>query len=428
MKVAHVIPDFGLGGIQKAACVLATQMAKEGHETLLLGRGSGPRFRSNLPARLLQAVVPDDESLTTSLRSFGPDAVHVHHHDYNEPLLELVHRTIPKALIVITPVFGRPPLKRAVMRYAHTVCVGLYTFYRLCRWLGVSGEAALHQTMAYVPLTPWEPPPVDVSATDPPSLVKQRRVSLGLNGDHQVFGRIGRDDPRKWHPDNERVISRVLEARHDVSWLSVGFPEARGRDRLRILWGDRFINLPETANGVHLATALSSMDVQLFLSCCGECFASSICEAAGVAVPTVALAMPLQDNGQYEQVIPGTTGTLTGTSTDAPGAVLSLLADGNLAGLKTAAQNHARERWHVNRVTKDLLALYGWWRDGLHPPGYLETMRSEYRCFRSRYRKDTVRLMGSGPASRILWAVALASAESWSLFKVGRFCRHLVRH
>ncbi len=124
-----------------------------------------------------------------------------------------------------------------------------------------------------MPLTPWEPPQVKVSATDDPSLVRERRIQLGLNGDHQVIGRLGRDAPEKWHPDNQRVINSILQARQDISWLSVGFPECRGRESLQKRWGNRALNISQTSDASILATAVSAMDVQLFLSCAGECFA-----------------------------------------------------------------------------------------------------------------------------------------------------------
>ena len=37
LKIIQVIPDFGLGGVQKAGCVLAETMVRAGHDLLLVG-------------------------------------------------------------------------------------------------------------------------------------------------------------------------------------------------------------------------------------------------------------------------------------------------------------------------------------------------------------------------------------------------------
>jgi len=192
-------------------------------------------------------------------------------------------------------------------------------------------------------------------------------------------------------------------------------------------WGERFRNFPETADYQFLAGVLSAMDVQLFWSQHGECFASTICEAAGMGTPTIAGVNPCQDNGQVEQVLEGVTGELVGTPAQAIAALLRFGSDrSHMQPLRASTRQHAWTRWHVERVTADLMQLYQYWRSGKECP-YVEVMLREHDVLMRNYRRKVAALIAEGSLRHSAWEMALWSAESWSLFAGARLVKPYFR-
>src|SRR4051794_25682369 len=123
MRVVHLIPDFGLGGVQKAGCVLGAHMARLGHAATVVAGAAGPRFLSapppNLAHRVMAAAAPRD--LARALLDLDPQVIHIHDAAYREPLVsELIALAgddlrASRRAIVSTPVFGRPPLDRDLL-------------------------------------------------------------------------------------------------------------------------------------------------------------------------------------------------------------------------------------------------------------------------------------------------------------------------
>ena len=434
MRVVQVIPDFDLGGVQKAGCVVARAMVQMGHQVRVVGiGGGGPRFMGTDAAALAEgrlehvvAPTPDTADVAGHILDFRPNVVHVHGAAYEEALVRRLAGE--EALIVSTPVFGRPPLDPKLLRITRTCCVGLYTFYRLCRWLELSGEEAIDRAgIGYVPLTPYEPPSQPVSTIDDAATLAARRQKFGLPDGHLVVGRIGRETISKWHLRSEELVNGILSRNPGTTWCSVGYPQELGRQRLRERWRGRFVNLPETPDYALLTEVLASMDVQVFASNNGECFASTIAEAAGIGVPTVALANPLKDNGQAEQIIDGVTGVLVGDIASAADAIERLRANRSaLEALKATSARHAAERWHVDRAAADLLGLYDAWRTGVQTP-YRQVMLDEHAAFAAAYRARILQLMAGNPFSRAEWRAALSAVEWWPLFKIGRTIKRLLR-
>ncbi len=440
MRIVQSIPDFGLGGIQKAGCVLGAHMAASGHDVTIVGEGGGPRMVGTRHSNPSCVVVGrnDIRGLAATIRDSDPDVIHIHSAAYAVPLIvELLRIGVPglrtgRTLLVSTPVFGRPPEGERLTAVTKTCCVGVYTLYRFSRWLGVAPYVAIRDFgAAYVPLTPFDPPDVPASATDEDHVVRRRRDELGIRPDASIIvGRIGRNSAGKWHPDTRRLVDIILESDDRATWLSVGLPDERGGRMLRERWGSRFINLSETADYDSLTRVLSAMDVQVFFSAHGECFASSICEAAGSGVPTVALATPLNDNGQAEQVIDGVTGLLVSCIDGARRAVAGLAADRDLlTRLKHSTRAYAHDHWHASRVTAELLSLYHHWLGGGPKPSpTIDRMITEATEFDATYRERMINLMGGTSAWRRLdWRVRLLMAESWTAFRLARTVRRFHR-
>jgi len=420
MKIIQVIPDFGLGGIQKAGCVLAETMVRAGHQVLLLAKKTGPRFQPSCSwHRVLRGPLPS--AVAEAAREFSPDVIHFHAPEYPEDLIRnLAGRLAEKPLLVTTPVFGRPPEDRRLLALTRTCCVGVFTFYRLGRWLKQQPGEMVRNGIGYVPLTPFQPPPAEVERD-------ATRRAMAIPEDAFVFGRVGRSQGGKWHPRYPQIIDAVLSADAGARWISIGFPDDLGLDGVRERWGDRFRNFPETTDYQFLAGVLSAMDVQLFWSQHGECFASTICEAAGMGTPTIAGVNPCQDNGQVEQVLEGVTGELVGTPAQAIAALLRFGSDrSRLQPLRASTRQHAWTRWHVERVTADLLQLYEYWRSGEECP-YVEVMLREHDVLMRNYRRKVAALKGEGSLRHSAWEMALWSAESWSLFAGARLVKPYFR-
>jgi len=419
MRILQVIPDFGLGGIQKAGCVLAEAMVRVGHEVRLIAERDGPRFQ---PSCSWHCLLPGLEALTEVAREFAPDVIHLHAPEYPEKLIRSLSSQLGEKppLLVTTPVFGRPPKDRRLLALTRTCCVGVFTFYRLGRWLKQQPYEMIRNGIGYVPLTPFEPLPAEVDR-------EAQRQALAIPEGAFVFGRIGRTQGGKWHSCYPHIIDAVLSAEPDAYWISIGFPEELGGTRLRQRWGNRFRNFSETADYRLIASVLSIMDVQLFWSPNGECFAATICEAAGMGTPTVAGVNPCQDNGQVEQVLEGVTGELVGSPAQSI-AVLRRLSSKRhlLSELRTSTRQHACARWHVERITMDLAQLYEYWRSGRECP-YVDVMLREHEELMRNYRRRVAALKADGVLRRFAWEVVLWSAESWSLFAGARLVKPYFR-
>lgn len=425
MRVVQVIPDFGLGGIQKAGCVLAVGLAGHGCQTLVASRQSGPRFEAAPPAGVTHRVVAGATAreLAAAILEFQPDAVHIHDAAYDEPLVAALAEARGRAaggpLVVSTPVFGRPPKSRATLRQTKTAVVGTYILYRLRHWLGMSLDEALRAGVAFTPVVSFQPTDPPHSALDPPATRAARRAEFGIAADAEVIGRVGRSAPEKWSPANVELVNGFLAARPRGVWLSVGMPDTLGLEGLKARWGGRFVNLPQSSDYGLLAKAFASMDAQVFFSCYGECFAATICEPAGLGVPTIAGTNPIRDNGQSEQVVEGVTGRLVASVGGALEQLCKLFDDPvELARLKQSTHDYARARWTPAKISADLLALFEAWRteDPLTHPR-MRAVRDEAAAFDAGYLARMLALHAPGGAGRLAWRAKLAAVRSWPLFR-----------
>lgn len=427
MKIVQVIPDFGLGGIQKAGCVLAEGFGRCGHEAVVIGQGKGDRYQASPPPGVTHRVSTETDAAAyaAEILAFEPDAIHIHAAAYEEPLIHALTaagaRTDGWPLLVSTPVFGRPPVDRSVLKKTRTAVVGTYILYRLRHWLGLSLDEALASGVAFTPVVSFQATDPPHSTLDSDSVRAARRAELGIPADAEVIGRIGRNSPEKWSPANCDLINRFLTARPRGVWLSVGFPDELGLSELKERWGDRFIALPQSSDYELLSKAFASMDLQAFFSCAGECFAATICEPAGVGLPTIAGTNPLKDNGQSEQVVDGQTGYLVASADEALQRIHALLdSPDELTALKQATLDYAHARWTPEQIVQESLALYEAWgsEDPLAHPR-MRQISVEARAFDRDYLPRILRLHGANPLASAWWSFKLAATRNWSLFRLG---------
>lgn len=426
MKVVQVIPNFQLGGIQKAGVVMAGELAKLGHEAMVIGRDGGPRYLDQTPDGLTHRVSEsqDEAGYAREILAFDPDAIHIHGPAYDEPLVEALSaagaRVDGAPLLISTPVFGRPPESRAILKKTRTAVVGTYILYRLRHWLGMSLDKAFENGVVHQPV-------VSFQATDPPHSTLEseevratRRAEFGLPADAFVIGRIGRATPEKWHPANIPLIDRFLASHPNGAWLSVGCPLEDEIGGLKKKWGDRVVSLPQSSDYDMLARAFASMDVQVFMSCAGECFAATICEPAGVGLPTIATANPVKDNGQSEQVVEGVTGHLVGSLDGALQRVDALVADPEaLARLKRSTHDYAHSRWTPAQITTELVeTIEAWLGDDPLATPRMRRLHDEAAAFDAGYLPRLLDLYGKNARSRAWWNLKLAAVRNWRTFQL----------
>ncbi len=426
MKVVQVIPNFTLGGIQKAGVVLAGELVAMGHEAVVIGLDGGPRYLESTPEGLthLVSTAKSPADYAREILSLQPDVIHIHDGAYEEPLIESLAaagaRVDGSPLLVSTPVFGRPPSSRSILKKTRTAVVGSYILYRLRHWLGLSLEEAIDQGVAFTPVVSFQATDPPHSTLDPSEVRSARRAEFGLAGDAFVIGRVGRASPEKWHPANRALIDRFLSTHPNGAWLSVGYPREDDVTALAERWGDRFVNLPQSADYDLLTRAFASMDVQVFMSCAGECFAATICEPAGVGLPTIALANPVKDNGQSEQVVDGETGYLVSSVAGALEQLNQLIEHPDrLQQLKQSTYDYAHARWTPAQIARELVDLYeAWMSPAPAATERMQRLRDEASRFDAGYVPRLMRLYGSTAKSRAWWQLKLAAVRNWNTFRL----------
>lgn len=438
MRIVQIIPTFSLGGTEKAGCVIAAALGAMGHEAHVVARESGPRRQDVPPAGVTHHITPieDDRLFAQAVMELKPDVVHWHGPRYDagviEALGEAIESSAGRTALVVTPVFGRPPADNSLLERwrVKTCCVGLYTFHRMARWRSMTPEQAVASGIIYAPMTPFDPPPTPVSAVDPPDAVRARRREFGVESARMVIGRVGRNAPGKWDKQTPEIVDRLLSSIDDLAWLSIGMPAEVGAERLARDWAGRFVNLPESADYDRLCRVIASLDAQLFISRYGECFASSICEPAGLGVPTIAFSSPLRDNGQAEQVIDGVTGYLVRGVDEIERCVRMLRhSPERLAALKQTTRDHVNANWTAEIVARRLAQAYEHWLSGGGGPFPLgEEIIEKCRGFSADYAQRVCSLGDPGPLSYAARRASLAAAENYTLFRFARnFKRYLPR-
>lgn len=414
MRIVQITSDFGLGGVQKGAIVLGKHLGDLGAESYIVTNRDGPRLdRTYL--RSAQPIVAGEglDRVVETVVRLDPDVIHIHNSIFDEPMVEAL-AGVTKALLVSTPVFGRPPVQRRTLERTLTCCVGLYTHRRFCRWTGIPVNESFARGIFFAPITPFDPPEPGVMANPPPS---GRPAKAGV-----TFGRVARPSAMKWHPGNPGMIDALLESDRRFRWVSVGWPEQMQRARLREKWGERFVNHEQIENYEELCRLILGLDVHFFASRYGECFSSSIGECAGLGVPTVALLHPLRDCGEIEQVVEHVTGVAAASAHELVEQARILGQDaGRLAELKRTTRGHAADHWHGRVVAQRLLELYTAYRAGARETAARSGWQQEADAFAQGYRQ---RLLGyyRSPLQRAGMAAALRATEQYWTHQLARRC------
>lgn len=385
MRILQIIPDYGLGGIQKSGCVLALGLKELGNEVMIIGLKRGPRL--NLVSEFLRAEVLNTSNrweLKMQLMSFQPELIHIHSATYEDKLIRWLTRNGFKQRIFSTPVFGRPPKNIDLLQETASIFVGLFTLRRAMKWMGLTYKQLPYLGMGYACMTPFFREKKYVPLESHNAIL--RRISTLKEKGYSLIGRIGRNSVGKWSRKSSRTIDAILTQNNSTAWLSVGMPEELGVSVLSEKWGERFLNINETSDQNFLQFIYEQLDLMVFSSRHGECFSSTICEAMSLGVPVVARANFFKDNGQLEQILGGVTGRIAKSESDISNIIYEIMLNrDSLHKLSLRCRQYARENWDYRVVSGRLLTAYAGWLEDGHLGRFWSEDKGKFADFDSNY-------------------------------------------
>ena len=360
MKVLTVVPDMGIGGMQRVAQNLSLGLSTLGVEVAVLAhRGRGPREAAYRAGGLtVFAPSSDDPSAETAIeaaRRWGPDIIHIHRSGYpktNETRI-LLHLRADGAKTIETNVFARFDWsKGGSLIDAHCLLSKWCAF----KWNAWGGRSARLKRSYILPNA------VDTNSILALSDAQRQtvRASLNIPPARFVFGRVGQPMIDKWSPAIFEVFQKVLQ-RHDISLLLVGAPPeiVRSLDSVPDDVKSRITVVPVTTSDKHLSSLIGAMDGFLHISAIGESFGMVLCEAMLGGIPVVTLSTPLKDNSQLEVVGHEKGGLIALTMDAVPAAMSRLINDRPLReAVRTGGYSWVANRFGVDVVARRAVDIY----------------------------------------------------------------------
>lgn len=359
VSVLHVVKSLGLGGTEKVAQLLATNLDRSRYAVAVYSPTDGERG-----TMLRAAGIPTyiGKSIEETLFRVNPAIIHVHRAGWPEPRLMrpivLYARAHPYTRIVETNVFGRydpSPWGRAVHC---TLFVSAFCAKRYEALYGIAARPPRFQVL-------YNPVETDFLANR--CIAPEKR-----DFSRPVIGRLSRPDPGKWSSLALDFLLEVSAARPEFSYLVVGGIDAAYEfvKRNGLAAHVRFLEPLVTED--ELADFLNNLSVFAHANDTGESFGMSIAEAmcAGLPVVTHPCAFP-KDNAQIELVEHGRTGLVAATAHEYAQAVLWLLDRPEEARrMGRAARDKAVSLYSTSLIAGQLADVYdGLLRDSMQRNG-----------------------------------------------------------
>ncbi|MBB6170702.1 phosphatidylinositol alpha 1,6-mannosyltransferase [Nocardiopsis mwathae] len=309
LRVAIVTESFlpQVNGVTNSVCRVAEHLAARGHEALILAPGAGPAHYAGFPVVRVPGVplpfyrgftggLPARRCLTTALRSFGPDVVHL----ASPALLGLTAVDVARRWALPTVAVYQTDLPGFVARYGVPAGDVLWPLLHrihaaVDRTLAPSSATLRELADHDVPrLSLWQRG-VDTERFHPrhrdPAL--RRRLAPGGEVIVGYVGRLARDK-------RVDLLAHVLRLR-GVRLVVVGDGPDRERLRRR-LRGAVFLG---QRTGAELSRVHASLDVFVHTGA-DETFCQAVQEALASGVPVVAPA----SGGPLDLVLPELNGLL----------------------------------------------------------------------------------------------------------------------
>lgn len=361
MRIAIVTESFlpQVNGVTNSVCRIAEHLAARGHQALIVAPGPGPTRYAGFPVLRLPALplpgyrsfslgLPARRLLTTALRAFAPDVVHLASPAVlGHATVEVARRwALPTVAVFQTDLAGFAarngvPAGRLLWRHLRRIHAAVD------RTL-VPSTATLRGLAArgFPRLTLWRRG-VDTERFNPAHRSEDLRRRLAPDGALLVgyVGRLARD----------KRVSRLAQVAKLRGTRLVVVGDGPERSRLRRMLPEESTVLLGERTGAELSALYAAFDVFVHTGT-DETFCQAVQEALASGVPVVAPAA----GGPLDLVSPGANGLLYSPESDGElrWAVERLLRDPVLrARLAEAAPASVRERtWE--RINDELIAHY----------------------------------------------------------------------
>jgi len=351
-KVLHCVQGLGLGGTEKAACLLACGLSRSGRfETAVWCPQDGPRA-ATLRASGVPLFLGGDAGAV--LQRFAPQIAHLHRAGWPQPdLMRSVRAGLcflqdgtRQPRIIETNVFGRHDPSPGGKLIDCTLFVSHFCAQRF---------AAVEHRQIAMPRYGVLYNPVDTELLGARCLAPERR-----DYGRPVLGRISRPDKGKWSRLALDMLPHLARMRPDFRFHVVGgIPEAEDFVREHAL-EEQVRFLAPVHNEGELAAFLDDLSVLAHANDTGESFGLVIAEAMAAGLPVVTHPCAgLKDNAQLELVEHGVTGLVADTAEDYASAVAWLFAHPEEARrMGRAGREKAGRLYAVDVVVRQLEDVY----------------------------------------------------------------------
>jgi glycosyltransferase involved in cell wall biosynthesis len=280
MEIVHVLPRFTMGGTEKSAQILATEVS-EHHDVSAYSLSGGPR------REILEKNCVDTEIINLEeISEIYADVVHFHGARFKENAIEKVSDSVD--IVCKTCNFGwysRGELER--LDYAFFI--SRFSMYRF---------GSLHPNLfsKYRETTRLIYYPVGEEDSN-----FDLRSKLDVDDETILVGKIGRPDPSKWSKLTVDAFKEFSEDYEDAKLVLVTPPERVSGvlEDLGIEGKTEIIGSipPDEVSGFY-----EGIDVLAHSSGKGESFGYVIAESLAAGTPVVVNSNPMRDNAQIELV------------------------------------------------------------------------------------------------------------------------------
>lgn len=339
IRVLHVTGSLGLGGTEKVMQSFVAHLPRDRFTPAVFSPEDGPRAGQVRQAGVDTYIGGD---LFTVLSRLRPHVVHLHRAGWPqpEPLRHIKRAGVP--VVVETNVFGRHDPSPSAAIIDATLFVSHFCAERFGLETGITPTPPRYRVL-------YNPVDTDFFA---------RHARPDFSG--PVIGRISRPDPGKWSPLALDFLPLVAEKHPNVRYRIIGgIPEARDFVRSHGLEGNVEFLPPVHTEG-ELAEFFSSLRLLAHANDTGESFGLVIAEAMAAGLPVVTHpARAKRDNAQLELVDHGTTGFVASGRQAYAEAVLTLLADPDLArAMGRRGQAKAQANYRAQDMARILADIY----------------------------------------------------------------------
>ena len=311
---------LGIGGTEKGLVSFARRIDRSAFRVSVIGvLDGGPREGELEADGIPVEIASGDRSRLGSLLE-GVDIAHVFRAGTREPLVPAACRDAGVRVLVESNIFGQVDRSTDEHRFDAHLFMSQMCLMRYRERVGGGHDFDRRHKVLRFPIEHE-----DLRRAAPAK--DEARLSLGLDPERPVVGRVGRAADLKWRDLLVDMVPHLLELEPEVQILFVGATEAKRR-RLRELGLLERCTLVEPALDLRrLASFYAACDVFVSAAEIGESQGLGLGEALAFEVPVVTCSTPWVDNAQVEFVDHGRTGWFASHPASFAEAVADLLHD-----------------------------------------------------------------------------------------------------